>query len=168
MIVLLNRFASFYSMLNECIANNLNISIYSSLINSSNEYLHPLIHNIKSPPPIDSIIITVHFVRPPIDAKNPKLRTPFQNHCYWRICHREKLPDASIHQRRIPNQIQPDCWYHVFKSGVEFASKKIEMDDSYSVKLQIWDTAGQESFRSIVRNFYRNCSAVFLVYNITK
>lgn len=34
------------------------------------------------------------------------------------------------------------------------------------MKLQIWDTAGQESFRSIIKSFYRNVSAVFLVYNI--
>lgn len=53
-------------------------------------------------------------------------------------------------------------------SGVEFASKIVKVDDTYSIKLQIWDTAGQESFRSIVRNFYRNTSAVFLVYNVTK
>ena len=52
--------------------------------------------------------------------------------------------------------------------GVEFASKIVKIDDVYSIKLQIWDTAGQESFRSIVRNFYRNTSAVFLVYNILK
>jgi len=36
------------------------------------------------------------------------------------------------------------------------------------VKLQIWDTAGQESFRSIVKSFYRNAASVILVYNITK
>jgi len=36
------------------------------------------------------------------------------------------------------------------------------------VKLMLWDTAGQEKYRSIVRNFYRNSSAVLLVYNITR
>ena len=51
---------------------------------------------------------------------------------------------------------------------MEFAPKVVKVDESYSIKLQIWDTAGQESFRSIVRNFYRNTSAVFLVYNATK
>ncbi|MBS1890015.1 MAG: hypothetical protein JST59_01875 [Actinobacteria bacterium] len=53
-------------------------------------------------------------------------------------------------------------------AGVEFASKIVKIDETYAIKLQIWDTAGQESFRSIVRNFYRNTSAVFLVYNILK
>ncbi|CAD8084579.1 unnamed protein product [Paramecium sonneborni] len=52
--------------------------------------------------------------------------------------------------------------------GVEFSSKTVEIDLNTKIKLQIWDTAGQESFRSIVRSFYRNVTAVFLVYNITK
>ena len=35
------------------------------------------------------------------------------------------------------------------------------------VKLQIWDTAGQESFRSITRIFYKGSHAVFIVFDIT-
>jgi Ras-related protein Rab-2A len=34
--------------------------------------------------------------------------------------------------------------------------------------MTIWDTAGQESFKSIIKSYYRNSSAVFLVYDITK
>jgi Ras-related protein Rab-2A len=34
--------------------------------------------------------------------------------------------------------------------------------------MQIWDTAGMESFRSIIKTFYRSSAAVFLVYNIAK
>lgn len=36
------------------------------------------------------------------------------------------------------------------------------------VKLQIWDTAGQEAFRSITRIFYRGAHCVFLTYDITR
>ena len=57
---------------------------------------------------------------------------------------------------------------HHIKLGVDFATKSIPIDDNYRVKLQIWDTAGQESFRSIVKTFYRNASAVLLVYDITR
>ena len=52
--------------------------------------------------------------------------------------------------------------------GVEFASKIIKIDDKFNVKLQIWDTAGQESFKSIIKSYYRNSSVVFLVYSIIK
>ncbi len=44
----------------------------------------------------------------------------------------------------------------------------VNVESNQSVKLQIWDTAGQESFRSIIRTFFRNASAVLLVYDITK
>lgn len=36
--------------------------------------------------------------------------------------------------------------------GVEFGSRLVTLEDSSVVKLQIWDTAGQESFRSITRS----------------
>ncbi len=38
--------------------------------------------------------------------------------------------------------------------GVEFGSKRIMLDETV-VKLQIWDTAGQESFRSVTRSYFR-------------
>ena len=38
--------------------------------------------------------------------------------------------------------------------GVEFGSKKVSLKD-HVLKLQIWDTAGQESFRSITRSYFR-------------
>ena len=33
--------------------------------------------------------------------------------------------------------------------------------------MQIWDTAGQEAFKSITRSYYRGASGIVLVYNIT-
>ena len=36
------------------------------------------------------------------------------------------------------------------------------------LKLQIWDTAGQEAFRSITKIFYRSADAVILSYSINQ
>jgi len=52
--------------------------------------------------------------------------------------------------------------------GVEFGSKLITLpDDNKVVKLQCWDTAGQESFRSITRSYYRGAAGCLLVYDVT-
>lgn len=50
--------------------------------------------------------------------------------------------------------------------GVDFKVKQIVVDNK-KVKLQIWDSAGQERFRNITASYYRNCSAIIIVYDIT-
>lgn len=40
--------------------------------------------------------------------------------------------------------------------------------EGQNIKLQIWDTAGQESFRSITRSYYRSAAGAIIVYDITK
>lgn len=56
---------------------------------------------------------------------------------------------------------------HSVTIGVEFGSFILKLDQKVT-KLQIWDTAGQESFRSITRIFYRGAHIVFLCYDITR
>lgn len=36
------------------------------------------------------------------------------------------------------------------------------------LKIQIWDTAGQESFKSITRSYYRGSIAAMIIYDISK
>ena len=57
---------------------------------------------------------------------------------------------------------------HDLTIGVDFGSKTIRLDDGTNVKVQIWDTAGQESFRSITKSYYRGSICALLVYDITR
>ena len=50
--------------------------------------------------------------------------------------------------------------------GVDFFSKTIKYKGK-TIKLQIWDSAGQEKFRSLIPNYIRGSSLVFIVYDIT-
>jgi small GTP-binding protein len=50
--------------------------------------------------------------------------------------------------------------------GVEFDTVTLTIDKR-KVKLQIWDTAVQERFRSIARAYYRNAVGVLLVFDVT-
>ena len=51
--------------------------------------------------------------------------------------------------------------------GFEFFSFNIKIDDQV-IKLQVWDTCGQEIYRALISNFYRNCSLAIIVYSITE
>jgi len=56
---------------------------------------------------------------------------------------------------------------HDLTIGVEFGARMITIEKQL-IKLQIWDTAGQESFRSITRSYYRGAAGALLVYDITR
>ena len=56
---------------------------------------------------------------------------------------------------------------HDLTIGVEFGARMVPIDGK-NVKLQIWDTAGQESFRSITRSYYRGACGALLVYDVTR
>ena len=51
--------------------------------------------------------------------------------------------------------------------GAEFKAKNIKIEDSI-FRLNIWDTAGQETFLSMTRVYYKNSSCAFIVYDITE
>lgn len=50
--------------------------------------------------------------------------------------------------------------------GVDCKSKMVEKDDKV-IKLQIWDTAGQEKFKTLTTSYYRGTSCCVLVFDIT-
>ena len=50
--------------------------------------------------------------------------------------------------------------------GVEFGAKNIEIKNKI-FRTQIWDTAGQEMFRSITRAYFKNSVCACVVYDIT-
>ena len=52
-------------------------------------------------------------------------------------------------------------------TGSSFVTKNIEVDNKNKVKFQIWDTAGQEKYRSLAKIFYQSASVAILVYDIT-
>lgn len=56
---------------------------------------------------------------------------------------------------------------HDVTVGVEFGCKNLKVAGK-NLKLQVWDTAGQENFRSITRSYYRGAIGAFLMYDITR
>lgn len=51
--------------------------------------------------------------------------------------------------------------------GAEMGKREIYLDGGQLVKLEIWDTAGQETFFSLTRQYYRNADGCFVVFDLT-
>ncbi|CAM5998969.1 unnamed protein product [Sphagnum balticum] len=71
---------------------------------------------------------------------------------------------TSIISRFIDNKFEG---HHEFTVGVEFGTKIIAINGK-AIKLQIWDTAGQEEFKAITRSYYRSCAAALVVFDISR
>ena len=54
---------------------------------------------------------------------------------------------------------------HQLTLGTEIYNFKVKINDK-PINLQIWDTCGQETYRSLIHGFYRNSSLAILVYSI--
>ncbi|KAK9333323.1 P-loop containing nucleoside triphosphate hydrolase protein [Lipomyces doorenjongii] len=57
---------------------------------------------------------------------------------------------------------------HDVTIAAEIGSKIVPVDDNVYIKLQIWDTAGQEHYRAVTRSYFRNATGCLLVYDVTR
>lgn len=65
-----------------------------------------------------------------------------------------------IRQERTKTTYEPTI-------GIDFSSRNIVSNSGETIKLACWDTSGQETFKSIVRSYYRDICGVFLVFDVT-
>ena len=77
------------------------------------------------------------------------------------------IGDAGVGKSCLTNRAAKDKFISNYSPtiGFEFLSFSTNIDDKI-VKLQIWDTCGQEVYRSLITNFYRNASLAMMVYSI--
>ena len=98
------------------------------------------------------------LLRNPLEKKKNKSTT------YLRTTTSSGVGKSCLLLQFTDKRFQP---VHDLTIGVEFGARLIPIDGR-QVKLQIWDTAGQESFRSITRSYYRGAAGALLVYDITR
>ena len=66
--------------------------------------------------------------------------------------------------RRYTNNIFNST--HLETIGIEFYNREERINDQI-IQIKIWDTAGQEIFHSLTKNFYRKADGIIIVYDIT-
>jgi len=52
--------------------------------------------------------------------------------------------------------------------GLDYKLKYIQLDSGQVIKVQLWDTAGQDRYRTIARNYYKGSHGILLLYDVTK
>lgn len=51
--------------------------------------------------------------------------------------------------------------------GVDFYTKMVELNNGEMMKVLLWDTAGQEKYRAITSQYYRNSRGIIIVYDVS-
>ena len=76
--------------------------------------------------------------------------------------------DAGVGKTTIISRIMDNPFNEVYEPsiGVDFMSKNITFRGT-NIKLQMWDTAGQEKYKGLIPSYVRNSSIVFLIYDVS-
>ena len=52
--------------------------------------------------------------------------------------------------------------------GLDYKLKYIQIESGEIIKVQLWDTAGQDRYRTIAKNYYKGSHGILLLYDVTK
>jgi Ras-related protein Rab-8A len=77
------------------------------------------------------------------------------------------IGDSGVGKTNILLRYCDNCFKPSYSStiGVDFKIKTIQVEE-FKIKLQIWDTAGQEKFKNISSTFYKGALVIILTYSI--
>jgi Ras-related protein Rab-2A len=92
-----------------------------------------------------------------------KMKTVYDYILKFTIVGDSSVGKSNILLRFTDNRFQSS---HDSTIGVEFATKIISYQNTI-YKIQLWDTAGQEAYRSITKLYYRGSIGCLMVYDIT-
>jgi Ras-related protein Rab-1A len=78
------------------------------------------------------------------------------------------IGDSSVGKTSVLLRYVDDKFNAEFQTtiGVDFKVSTFAMEGK-SVKLQLWDTAGQDRFKNIVASYYRGAHGILLMFDIT-
>ena len=78
------------------------------------------------------------------------------------------LGEADVDKKDIINTFITNTFISdsVSKSA-QFVRKTITLENNEKITFDIWDTAGQEKYRSMAKNIYKDAKVIIFVYDIT-
>lgn len=79
------------------------------------------------------------------------------------------IGDVSVGKTCIKWKLTDNIFNENYRStiGADFKSTTFKLTDSNIANIQVWDTCGQEKFKSLTKQYYRDAQGIFLVFDIT-
>lgn len=79
------------------------------------------------------------------------------------------IGDVAVGKTALFNRFTENSFSDKYVSniGVEFKVKQIYLNDTSGAELKIWDTCGEEKFRSLTRQYYRDSNGIILMFDLT-
>lgn len=77
--------------------------------------------------------------------------------------------DTKVGKTSMVMRYTSNKWLNSVKPtiGADFAVKVVQWSSSETVKLHLWDIAGQEHFRAMTRTYYRGASGCVVMFDVT-
>ena len=79
------------------------------------------------------------------------------------------LGDSTVGKTCFLKRYLDDTCQDVYLStiGFDFKFKTVTLSNGNQIKLQIWDTVGEERYRTIAKSYYKGAHGIVLIYDIT-
>lgn len=108
----------------------------------------------------------------PSENNDGKLSIIFQGKEKNKLIHLYKvilLGDGGVGKTAIYEKFTTNTFSGMMSNTLKIESrlKTIEIDNQNIVDVQVWDTCGQEKFRTVTRSYYRNNHGCVIVFDIT-
>ncbi|XP_064633022.1 ras-related protein Rab-7L1-like [Lineus longissimus] len=80
------------------------------------------------------------------------------------------IGDPTVGKTSFVQRYTNDMFRRDYKGtiGVDFALKVVKWSDEETLKLQLWDIAGQERFTSMTRVYYKDAHACIIMFDLTQ
>ena len=79
------------------------------------------------------------------------------------------IGEAGVGKSSILVQFTDQRFRSTYRStvGIDYGTRTLMIGNN-SLKFQIWDTAGQDVFQSVIQSYYRNITIALVVYDVTR
>lgn len=87
---------------------------------------------------------------------------------YDKICQILIVGDSSVGKTSIISRYTSGTFKEEYLAtvGLDYYSKE-EIIDNKTIHIKLWDTAGEERYKSLTQNYFRNAEGVLLVFDVT-